>query len=368
MKDNYIKIENFDSKNIENNNNKNYLSKYVFISISFIIMTLIIYLTIQLCIKNENKNGSLFFNEEKENSYRIFQLIEENNKSNYSFKATYEVNKYNENVDLINRKYKDNIVEMQINGENTFPCINFVFLNPGNYTIYYLLNIKELEKLDEMFKGIKKITSISFSKEFDTSNIKSLRSMFYNCPKLTSIDISNFATKNIVDIAYLFYGCSSLPSVDLHNFNSKSIKVMVSLFDGCSSLTSIDLSFFDTRYVTHINYLFKGCSSLTSVDLSNFNTENVIYMEHIFDGCSSLTSLDLSNFKTPNVKYMNYMFNKCFRLQYLDISNFSPNSRESYSEFCSFINSIGTIKLRRDLYDKVSKYIPKKWEIIFVKD
>jgi surface protein len=367
MKDNYIKIENFDSKNIENNNQKNYIRKYAFIIISFIIMTLMIYLTIKLCIKIENKNESLYFNKDEEN-YHISQLIEDNNKSNYSFKATYEVNKYNENVDLINRKYKDNIVEMKINGENTFPCINFVFLNPGNYTIYYLLNIKELEKLDEMFKGIKKITSISFSKEFDTSNIKSLRSMFYNCPKLTSIDITNFATKNIVDIAYLFYGCSSLPSVDLHNFNSKSIKVMVSLFDGCSSLTSIDLSFFDTRYVTHINYLFKGCSSLTSVDLSNFNTENVIYMEHIFDGCSSLTSLDLSNFKTPNVKYMNYMFNKCFKLQYLDISNFSPNSRDAYSEFCSFINSIGTIKLRRELYDNVSKYIPKKWEIIFVEN
>jgi len=360
MKGNYIKIENIESKNIENNIQKNYLSKYAFAIISFIILTLMAYLIIQLYIKIENKND--------EENYQIFQLLEENNKSNYSFKATYEANLYNENIDLINRKYKDNIVKMEINGEKVFPCINFVFMNPGNYTIYFLLNIKELEKLDEMFKGIKKLTSISFSKEFDTTNIKSLRYMLFECKKLTSVDISNFVTKNIVDIAYLFYGCSSLPSVDLHNFNSKSIKVMVSLFEGCSSLTSIDLSAFDTRYVTHINYMFKDCSSLTSVDLSNFNTENVIYIDYIFSGCSSLTSLDLSNFKTPKVKYMNFLFNKCRKLQYLDISNFGTNSRSSYSEFCSFINSTGTIKLRRDLYDNINKYIPKKWEVIFVEN
>ena len=359
MKNNYIKLERLDSKKIENNIQKNYISKNGFIIFSFITMNLMIYLIIQLCIKIENKN---------EGNNNVFQLIEEDIKSNYSFKATYEVNSYNENVELINRKYKDNIVEMKINGENVFPCTNFVFMNAGNYTIYYLLNMNKLEKLDEMFKGIKQLTSISFPKEFDTTNIKSLRSMFYDCKKLTSVDITNFVTKNIVDIAYLFYGCSSLPSVDLHNFNSKSIKVMVSLFEGCSSLTSIDLSVFDTRYVTHINHLFKGCSSLTSVDLSNFNTENVIYMEHIFNGCSSLTSLDLSNFKTPKVKYMDCLFNRCYKLQYLDISNFTIVLRDSYSGFCSLINATGTMKIRRDLYEKVSKYIPKKWEIIFVED
>ena len=92
MKDNYIKLESLDSKKIENNIQKNYISKNGFIIFSFITMNLMIYLIIQLCIKIENNN---------EGNNNVFQLIEEDIKSNYSFKATYEVNSYNENVELI---------------------------------------------------------------------------------------------------------------------------------------------------------------------------------------------------------------------------------------------------------------------------
>ena len=105
MKENYIRIESIDSKNIENNIQNNYISKYAFITISFIIMILILYLTIHLCIKIENKNESLFYNKKEENLH-IFQLIEKNNRANYSFKATYEANLYNESVDLRNGNTK----------------------------------------------------------------------------------------------------------------------------------------------------------------------------------------------------------------------------------------------------------------------
>ena len=292
------------------------------------------------------------------NDYKI------NNDESFSFKAIYET-KENENVNLISYKYKEYIIKMKIDEEYVVPSKNYTFKFAGNHTVYILMNITNLVKLDEMFNEISNLVYISFTKEFDTSNITSLRSMFYNCKKLSFIDITNFNAQSIADLAYLFSGCSSLSSIDISVFKYKNLKIMVSLFNGCSSLTSIDLSNFHTEYVTHMNNFFKGCSSLTSVNISNFNTKNVIYMEHMFDGCRSLTSLDVSNFNTAKVKFGEYMFSRCSNLTYLDISNFNDTFR-SYSEFCAFLPSSGIIKLNKNIYEKISKFIPKNWEIIFI--
>ena len=37
-----------------------------------------------------------------------------------------------------------------------------------------------------------------------------MRSMFYNCNSLTSLDLSNFNTQNVTDMSYMFSNCNSL--------------------------------------------------------------------------------------------------------------------------------------------------------------
>ena len=358
-------------------------NKKLYIIICFLLL-IIIFLSIALCIfilndvKEEDKIAPSTFEDNKQDiclkyqnnkcilCNKKYKLINDECKPLFSFKSIYETENKNENIELINKKFKNNILEMEINEEKVNISTNFTFRYSGNYTVYILMNITNLDKLTDMFYQIKELTYISFTKEFDTKNIKSIRNMFYECKKLTSIDISNFNTENMIDIGYLFYGCSSLSNIDITNFNTKKTTVMISLFNGCSSLTSIDLSKFNTEKVTHINNMFKDCSSLSSIDLSNFNTENVIYIDYLFSGCSSLTSIDLSNFRTPKVKTMNYVFNKCKNLKYLDISHFSNTSR-TYYEFCSFISSKGgIIKVNKYLISKIQKFIPKLWEIILI--
>jgi surface protein len=55
----------------------------------------------------------------------------------------------------------------------------------------------------------------------------------------------------------------------------KDVTDMGSMFYDCNKLTSIDLSSFDTSKVTNMSYMFDSCSSLTTLDLSNFDTSNV---------------------------------------------------------------------------------------------
>ena len=50
-----------------------------------------------------------------------------------------------------------------------------------------------------------------------------MRSMFYNCNSLKSLDLSNFNTQNVAYMSDMFYNCNSLTSLDLLNFNTQNV-------------------------------------------------------------------------------------------------------------------------------------------------
>ena len=45
--------------------------------------------------------------------------------------------------------------------------------------------------------------------------------MFSNCNSLVSLNLSNFNTQNVKDMRSLFFGCNSLISLHLSNFNTQ---------------------------------------------------------------------------------------------------------------------------------------------------
>lgn len=183
----------------------------------------------------------------------------------------------------------------------------------------------------EMFNHIYYLNTIDFGDGFNTLNVTNMKSMFQECRRLTSLNLSYFNTANVSDMSYMFYECSGLTSLDLSNFNTENVTDMSGMFGGCSSLTSLDLSNFNTANVEFMGDMFILCSGLTSINLSNFNTANVTNMFQMFAECSSLTSLDLSNFNTVNVTDMTGMFAGCFGLTSLDVSSFNTENVTSMS-------------------------------------
>ena len=170
---------------------------------------------------------------------------------------------------------------------------------------------------------ISNLILIDFNNNFNTANVTSMKSMFFACSSLASLDLSSFNTANVTNMRGMFGSCSSLTSLDLSNFDTTKVINMRGMFGYCSSLTSLDLSNFNTTNVTDMGWMFRDCSSLTSLDLSSFNTANVTSMSQMFYNCSSLTSLDLSSFNTANVTEMNQMFEYCSSLTNLDLSSFN---------------------------------------------
>ena len=78
----------------------------------------------------------------------------------------------------------------------------------------------------------------------------------------------------------MFCDCQLLTSLDLSNFNTNNVKYMRSMFDGCQSLTELNLSNWNMdKIVTTVSggtsNIFANCNSLHILRLDNCNTDTI---------------------------------------------------------------------------------------------
>ena len=214
----------------------------------------------------------------------------------------------------------------------------------------------KLTTANSMFKNCDKLRSANLS-NLDTSNVNNMSYMFNGCTSLTYLDVSNFDTSKVNYMSYMFNDCISLTSLNVSNFNTSQIVDMSNMFAGCNKLASLDVSNFDTSQVTGMSGIFNNCNSLTSLDISNFNTSRVTSTSYIFNGCTSLTSLDLSNFDTSQVTSASYMFGNCTSLTSLDASNFNTSKITDMSNMFYDCSSLTSLDIRNFSSENVKNVI-----------
>lgn len=100
--------------------------------------------------------------------------------------------------------------------------------------------------------------------EFDTSNVKNMAYMFYNCIYLKNITLTNFNTQNVLNMGLMFNGCNSLLSVDLSSFDNSNCSSHIKMFSSCSSLVTLDLSTFNMNKDTAPSNMLEGCTKITT--------------------------------------------------------------------------------------------------------
>jgi len=129
---------------------------------------------------------------------------------------------------------------------------------------------------------------------------------FANCTSITSTE-------------KWYSGCLNLATINgLKNLNTENITTMNSMFADCRKLTTLDLSHFSTSNVTSMWAMFNNCLSLTELDLSSFNTENVNDTYAMFAGCSALTTIYAGsewNISKMSADYSRNMFADCTNLK-----------------------------------------------------
>ena len=218
----------------------------------------------------------------------------------------------------------------------------------GNMTIVHIVFDKSFStytptSLYNFFANLPNLETITGLEYLNTEKVTNMSSMFYNCSKLTSLDVCKFNTANVTNMSYMFSSCSSLTSLDVTHFNTENVTNMSYMFYECSSLTSLDVTHFNTEKVTGMNGMFYECSSLTSLDVTHFNTANVTNMSKMFSDCSKLTSLDVTNFNTANVTNMSYMFYNCSKLTSLYLTNFNTEKVTNMRNMFSGCQALTTI-------------------------
>ena len=188
------------------------------------------------------------------------------------------------------------------------------------YLFYKFSNLEDVQKIENL----------------NTIKVNNMEFMFYECSKITNIDLSTFDTSNVTSMRSMFWGCSGITSLDLSGFNISNVTNMTNMFYGCTALESIYFDRFEEMNVEKMGNMFTNCSSLTSLDLSGFDTSNVTDMASMFYGCSSLIDLNLKGLITSSVTNMSGMFYNCSNLKNLDLSGFNTSSVEK-GRFGSFV-------------------------------
>ncbi len=67
------------------------------------------------------------------------------------------------------------------------------------------------------------LVNLNLPSSFTTNNVTDMNSMFYNCNKVTNLNLSGFDTSNVTDMGFMFYGCNSLGSLNLASFNTSKV-------------------------------------------------------------------------------------------------------------------------------------------------
>ena len=134
------------------------------------------------------------------------------------------------------------------------------------------------------------LTKVVFDSSFAGARPKSTFSWFSGMTNLESIEgMSYLNTIEVTDMRWMFYNCSKLTSLDLSHFNTSIVDYMARMFSGCSSLTTLDLSSFNTSLVDDMSNMFYECRNLQTICVgSGWNVDGVMSSGGMFMRCTSL--------------------------------------------------------------------------------
>ena len=244
-------------------------------------------------------------------------------------------------------------------------------------TLDYLNVTNSVTAIDGMFYQATNVTYINVS-NWDTSNVINMKSTFYQCTKLQTIEgLENWNVSKNTTFSMTFYRCEKLQEANITNWKAPLCTSMHQMFRQCYQLKNLDLSGFevsttssvdmsrcfqqcDNLKITGLNtmkvkptnliYTFANLTSTTiknNFDLSSWDTSLCTDMNNMFSGCSSLTSLNLSSWDTSLCTNFSGMFNGCTQLiEIKGIENFNVSSVTNFSNMFYQCQSLTKLDLR----------------------
>lgn len=216
-----------------------------------------------------------------------------------------------------------------------------LYITPNDATSVMVFN----EDCSKMLSGLK-VTNIYFDNDaIDTSKVKNMCGLIYNCQKLLDITFpSSFDTSSVDNMSQMFTYCYALSNISFgENFKTSNVKTMMQMFNSCEALSTIDLSGFDFSNVTSLKSFLDGCKALTNIQFPTVvkTATAGCSMKSMFSNCQKLETLDLSAFYTSNVTDMSFMFSSSQKLKTIYASEYFVVSGAK----CSYMFGGGTTNI-----------------------
>ena len=105
------------------------------------------------------------------------------------------------------------------------------------------------------FANMYTLQDVTGMKYLNTSKVGYMGHMFYNCIRLTALDLSNFNTAEVVRTDYMFYNCNNLRTIfGGDGWNTNRVALSTSMFSGCTSLAGDQGTTFNESNPTNKTY------------------------------------------------------------------------------------------------------------------
>lgn len=190
------------------------------------------------------------------------------------------------------------------------------------------LDTSNMTSMAYMFYNCTKVTKLDVSK-LNTSNVTTMNSMFYGCKTITELDISKLDTTNLTNVRNMFCDCSKLKAINFGNLNTSGASDLSYMFARCKALNEMDLSLFDFSNITYFQEMFVSCSTLKTVIFPP-NMAKTSYLKETFSHCSAITHIDISGVTSVSNWYRT--FYGCNSLTHLDMRNIDMSSSKPNSQ------------------------------------
>ena len=240
----------------------------IFIIIIVIIIGLIIFLVLYFKKKNTQKDGG----------YIITKYICKSSKSITIFNPSY--------LNLESTDYSIELLEIEsLNSNNSLRILqDYVTIYNDKFTskkkgiISFKIKFNTiLTTMSQMFEECENLVDVDLS-NFISSQVTSLNSAFSHCYSLENINFANFKSSNIITMYATFESCEELTGLDLSSFDDTSnLKSMNSLFKNCFKLSFINLKNFKFVNSVNLRETFYPSNNLKMVIVDDTETKTKIY-------------------------------------------------------------------------------------------
>ena len=245
-------------------------------------------------------------------------------------------------------------------------------------------------KLNNFFKGLTGLETITGLEYLNTANVTDMSCMFFSCLKLTSLDLSNFNTEKVTNMESMFNVCRNLKTIYASDkFTTAAVTKSEKMFSYCDSLSGdinwtsdkatdktyakIDGGYFRDKAYANRPWVKYADGTLTfrcgykkiwgenEYELNSgenrpewfthyFETSKVVFEASFanarptscyawFRNFKNLTQIEgIENLNTENVTSMSSMFDSCSGLISLDVTNFNTANVTdmSYMFYCCY--------------------------------